>query len=131
MPPTATARELCCQAAGLSLLFGILLGDFVGGGAVVIAAKTILQTSYSREVETAADAYGVLLMARINADARALGRFPVANRGHHSSRTEILLDHPETRDRVAVIEAMSGSAPTRPPLDQADWAALKTICSSS
>jgi Zn-dependent protease with chaperone function len=119
------------QAAGLSLLFGILLGDFVGGGAVVIAAKTILQTSYSREVETAADAYGVLLMARINADARALGRFLSRIAGTTHPGPKILLDHPETRDRVAVIEAMSGSAPTRPPLDQADWAALKTICSSS
>ena len=38
------------QAAGLSFLFGMLLGDFVGGGAVVIAAKTVLQSSYSREV---------------------------------------------------------------------------------
>jgi hypothetical protein len=44
---------------------------------------------------------------------------------------KILLDHPETRDRVTVIEAMAGSAPTRPLLDQADWAALKSICSSS
>jgi len=31
------------QAGGLSFLFGMLLGDFVGGGAVVIAAKTVLQ----------------------------------------------------------------------------------------
>jgi len=46
----------------MSLLFGLLLGDFVGGGAVIIAAKTILQTSYSRDVETSADAYAVDLM---------------------------------------------------------------------
>jgi Zn-dependent protease with chaperone function len=36
------------QAAGLSFLFGMMLGDFVGGGAVVIAAKTVLRSSYSR-----------------------------------------------------------------------------------
>ena len=40
------------QGAGLSFLFGMLLGDFVGGGAVVFAAKTVLQSSYSREAET-------------------------------------------------------------------------------
>ena len=119
------------QAAGLSLLFGILLGDFVGGGAVVFAAKTILQTSYSREVETAADAYGVMLMTRIGGDARALGRFLLRIAGTTHPGPKILLDHPETRDRVTVIEAMAGSAPTRPLLDQADWAALKSICSSS
>ena len=47
------------QAAGLSFLFGMLLGDFVGGGAVVIGARAVLQSSYSREVEAAADRYGV------------------------------------------------------------------------
>ena len=76
------------QAAGLSLLFGMLLGDFVGGGAVVFAAKTILQTSYTRDVETAADAYGVTLMTKIGGDPRALGTFLVAHRGNHASRTE-------------------------------------------
>ena len=33
------------QTAGLSFLFGMLLGDFVGGGAVVIAATTLLKSS--------------------------------------------------------------------------------------
>ena len=33
------------QAAGLSLLFGMLLGDFGGGSAVVVAARTVLQSS--------------------------------------------------------------------------------------
>ncbi|MGZ5843627.1 MAG: M48 family metallopeptidase [Xanthobacteraceae bacterium] len=119
------------QAAGISLLFGILLGDFVGGGAVVFAAKTILQTRYSRDVENAADAYGVMLMTRISGDARALGRFLLRIAGTTHPGPKILLDHPETRDRVTMIEGMAGSAPTRPLLDQADWAALKSICSSS
>ena len=33
------------QTAGLSFLFGMMLGDFVGGGAVVIAARTVLKSS--------------------------------------------------------------------------------------
>jgi Peptidase family M48 len=41
------------QTAGLSFLFGMMLGDFVGGGAVVIAARTVLKSSYSRRVEAA------------------------------------------------------------------------------
>ena len=120
------------QAAGLSLLFGMLLGDFVGGGAVVFAAKTILQTSYSREVETAADAYGVMLMTRIGGDARALGRFLSRIAGTTHSGPKILLDHPETRDRVdrhrgdGGISADATACSIRP-----DWAALKSICSSS
>jgi hypothetical protein len=40
--------RLVLQSAGLSLLFGMLLGDFVGGGAVIIAGRAILQSNYSR-----------------------------------------------------------------------------------
>ncbi len=53
------------QSAGLSFLFGMLLGDFVGGTAVVIGARAVLQSSYSREVEAAADRYGLDLMGRL------------------------------------------------------------------
>jgi Zn-dependent protease with chaperone function len=117
------------EGAGLSLLFGILLGDFVGGGAVIFAAKTILQTRYSRAVESAADGYGVTLMSKIGGDPRALGTILTRIAGTTHPGPKILSDHPDTRDRVAVIEAMAGSGPRRPLLDQAEWAALKRICS--
>jgi predicted Zn-dependent protease len=115
------------QSAGLSFLFGMLLGDFVGGGAVVLSAKTLLKNRYSRDVENASDIYGVGLMNKIGGDPRALGRILLRIAGTHSG-PKLLLDHPETRDRVAAIEAVAGSAPSRPLLDQAEWAALKNIC---
>ena len=117
------------QGAGLSLLFGVLLGDFVGGGAVILAAKTILQTSYSREVESAADKYGVMLIAGIGGDPRALGTILMRVAGTTHPGPTILADHPDTRDRVAAIEAMATSGPRRALLDQTQWAALKTVCS--
>jgi peptidase M48-like protein len=119
------------QAAGLSLLFGMFLGDFVGGGAVVFAAKTILQTSYGREVETAADAYGTALMTRIGGDPRALGTVLQRIAGTTHPGPKILLDHPETRDRITAIEAMAKSGPRRQLLDPSEWAALKNICIGS
>jgi Zn-dependent protease with chaperone function len=117
------------EGAGLSVLFGMLLGDFVGGGAVIVAAKTLLQTRYSREVETAADGYGVTLMTKIGGDPRALGTILMRIAGSTHPGPKILADHPETRDRVAAIDAMAGSGPNRPLLDPAEWAALKAICS--
>ena len=117
------------EGAGLSLLFGMLLGDFVGGGAVIFAAKTLLQTSYSRAVEAAADGYGVVLMTKIGGDPRALGTILTRIAGSTHPGPKILADHPETRERVAAIEAMAGSGPRRALLDQAEWAALKAICS--
>ncbi len=119
------------QAAGLSLMFGMLLGDFVGGGAVVFAAKTILQTSYTRAVEAAADAYGVALMAKVGGDPRALGTILLRIAGTTHPGPKILIDHPETRDRVAAINAMAGPVERRPLLEPAEWAALKTVCSGA
>jgi Zn-dependent protease with chaperone function len=123
------------QTAGISFLFGMLLGDFVGGGAVVLAAKTILQTSYSRDVEGAADNYGVALMDKIGGDARALGKILSRIAGTTHPGPRILLDHPETVERVAAIEAMAGKGhevgPRRALLDRSEWAALKTICSGA
>jgi Zn-dependent protease with chaperone function len=116
------------EGAGLSLLFGMLLGDFVGGGAVVFAGKTILQTGYSRNVEAAADAYGVTLMSKIGGDPRALASMLTRIAGTTHPGPKILSDHPETRDRVAAIEALAASGARRPLLDQSEWAALKRIC---
>jgi predicted Zn-dependent protease len=116
------------QAAGLSFLFGMVLGDFVGGGAVIIAAKTILQTSYSRQVEAAADAYGVTLMMKMGGDPRALAAILLRIAGTTHPGPKLLIDHPETRDRVAAIEAMAKPGPRQALLTQSEWRALKSIC---
>jgi len=116
------------QGAGVALLFGMLLGDFVGGGAVVVAAKTLLRTSYSRDVEAAADRYGVVLVSKLGGDPRALAAILSRIDGGTHVGPKILADHPETRDRIIAIEAMATSTPRGPLLNQAEWAALKSIC---
>jgi Zn-dependent protease with chaperone function len=116
------------QAGGLSFLFGMLLGDFVGGGAVVIAAKTVLQSSYSRETESAADAYGAALMNRAGGNARSLATMLDKIGGATEPGMIILLDHPETKARIAAINAVAGAKSTTPFLDAKEWAALKRIC---
>jgi predicted Zn-dependent protease len=118
------------QAAGLSFLFGMVLGDFVGGGAVIFAARTILQMSYSRAVEAAADAYGVALMMKMGGDPRALAAILLRIAGTTHPGPKLLIDHPETRDRVTAIEAMAKPGPRRALLSEADWRALKSICGS-
>lgn len=120
------------QTAGISFLFGMLLGDFVGGGAVVIAAKTVLNSSYSREAEAAADRYAVGLMNTIGADGRALGAFLLRIEGSsHAGGPKILLDHPVARERVAAIEAASAPKAGTRLLEPAEWAALKRVCAGS
>jgi Zn-dependent protease with chaperone function len=116
------------QAAGLSFLFGMMLGDFVGGGAVVIAAKTVVRSSYSRRVEAAADIYSVSLMRKVGADPRALAVILARVTADKDEGIKILADHPDTKDRVIAIDAIAPAGPTTPLLGAADWAALKQIC---
>jgi Zn-dependent protease with chaperone function len=118
------------QSAGLSFLFGMLLGDFTGGGVVVIAARTVVQSAYSREVEAAADLYGVQLMSRIGGDARAFAAILERIAGAIEPGFKILLDHPQTKDRIAAVMAAIDAHPstTQPLLPPSEWAALKRIC---
>jgi Zn-dependent protease with chaperone function len=116
------------QAAGLSFMFGMLLGDFVGGGAVVIGARAVLQSSYSRDVESAADQYAVDLMGRAGGDPRALGTVLTRIAGAIHPGMEILRDHPDTQARVAVINTLATSQAAQPLLEPSEWQALKRIC---
>ncbi len=116
------------QAAGLSFLFGMILGDFTGGGVVVIAAQTLMKSAYSREVEQAADRFGVELVAAIGGDGRALGTILNRIAGEGESGIAILRDHPVTKDRIAHINAIATGRRGPPLLDAAEWAALKRIC---
>lgn len=118
------------QGAGLSFLFGMVLGDFVGGGAVVIAAKTVLQSSYTREAEASADRYGAELMKKAHGNAHALATMLDKIGGATEPGMKILLDHPETKARIAAINRIAADAATVPFLNAAEWAALKRICAS-
>jgi Zn-dependent protease with chaperone function len=116
------------QGAGLSFLFGMLLGDFVGGGAVVVAAKSVLRSSYSREVEAAADVYGVGLMQKAGGNGRALGAILARIGGATEPGMTILRDHPDTRARVAAIERLAPAAAGPTLLSAQEWTALRGIC---
>ena len=116
------------QAAGLSFLFGMMLGDFVGGGAVVIAAKTVLRSSYSRRAEASADTYSVVLMRKVGGDPRALAAILERVMADKDEGIKILADHPDTKDRIVAINAVAPAGATTPLLGAADWAALKQIC---
>ena len=54
----------------MSVLFGMLLGDFTGGGAAVMAAQVVLHSSNSRDKEAAADRFGAELVSRVGGEPR-------------------------------------------------------------
>jgi len=116
------------EGGGLSFLFGMLLGDFVGGGAVVFAAKTVLQSSYTREAESAADAYATDLLNKTGGDAHSLANILGRIGGATEPGMKILLNHPETKARVAAINNATAINARSPFLDTGEWTALKKIC---
>jgi Zn-dependent protease with chaperone function len=117
------------RAAGLSFLFGMLLGDFVGGGAVIIAAKAVMTSAYSRDAETAADLYSAELMSKVGGDPRALGVILTRITGSKDPSLTILLNHPVTKDRVAIINAATAGKSGGSLLTPAEWQALRRVCS--
>ena len=116
------------ETAGLSFLFGMLFGDFVGGGAMVVAARTVLQSSYTRDAEAAADAYGIALMNAVGGNSEALGTLLLRVDDLHEAGPAILRDHPQTAERVAAIRSLAKPGSGQPLLDGAQWLAVKNIC---
>jgi Zn-dependent protease with chaperone function len=116
------------QSAGLSFLFGMVLGDFVGGGAVIIAARSVLSSAYSREVEGDADMFGVALMKRIGRDGRALGVILDRIAGAIEPGVQVLADHPQTKARVVAINQIATPGAGVVLVDAAEWSSLKRIC---
>jgi Zn-dependent protease with chaperone function len=116
------------QSAGLSLVFGMLLGDFVGGAAVVVAAQLLLKASYSRRQESAADDFSVRTLQELDVNPRALATF--LDRVARTPRGwSIFFAHPSVPERVARINAMALPESGRKPLlTDAEWQALKRIC---
>ena len=106
----------------------MLLGDFVGGGAVVFAAKTVLQSSYTREAESAADAYATDLLNKTGGDAHSLANILDSIGGATEPGMKILLNHPETKARVAAINNSAAANARTPFLEAREWTALKKIC---
>ena len=116
------------ETGGLSVLFGLLLGDFTGGGAVVLTATKLLSLAYSREAELAADLFGAELMVKIGGDPRALGEFLLRLASDTKPTEHFLLDHPEAKVRAALIDRVPQRSPMKALLSAEEWSALKGMC---
>ncbi len=131
------------QASGASFLLGFALGDVVGGGAILVAARELTAARYSRKAESDADAYAVRLMRRTGGDPRAFGALlarlsgetPDADADEDAeektagrSALDYLSSHPQTAERRRAIDVLAGEGPTAPLMEAVAFSALKTIC---
>jgi Zn-dependent protease with chaperone function len=122
-----TARGVLSNA-GTAYLFGVVLGDFFGSGALFASANQVLGARHSRGQEVAADAYGVALMNKAGGNPHALAAFFDHLLRIAGDTTELLDDHPTNAERVAAVRAMPAVANPTPFLTPAEWQALKRVC---
>jgi predicted Zn-dependent protease len=125
--------RIALRSAGSIGVLGLLLGDFAGGAAVLFLTERLIQASYTREAEGAADAFahGTLIDARVRPDALAtFFETLVEESGESSGIVRHFLSHPDLGDRIAAARAAAGgqSVAYEASLSPADWQALRAIC---
>lgn len=117
------------HAGGTSFLVGLLFGDMSGSGALVIASRSLVDSSYSREVEGSADTFAIATMHRLGRSPRGMGELMFRVTGSQKKdRLSILASHPLTDDRLTRMRAEDGAATGQALLTASQWAALKAIC---
>jgi predicted Zn-dependent protease len=115
------------QTGGSSFLIGLLFGDVTGGGAVLLAARSMLDASYSREAETRADGFAITAMHGLGRSPRPMGEFLVRVTG--GGRFSTVIDsHPLSADRLDRMKKEDRPESGTPILSEQEWQALKQIC---
>lgn len=120
--------RLAFRSAGSAGIIALVLGDVTGGTVVGIVGEHMLSASYTREAESAADAFAYALLARTGVGTEGLAAFFERIEGMGGDVPEILSTHPASGSRADEARAAGGAA-ERPVLTDAEWQALKRICS--
>jgi Zn-dependent protease with chaperone function len=122
--------KMLIESGGMGFVLGTVLGDFAGATALLFASKMLVQASFSRDAESAADAYAIATM-------HALGRSPVPlgnllmrlTKNTSGGSAPTLLDsHPASPDRLASMQAAGVATTGAPILTEQQFTALKRIC---
>ncbi|WFU42089.1 M48 family metallopeptidase [Bradyrhizobium sp. CB82] len=114
---------------GTSFLIGLLFGDVTGSSAVIFASRSVVEASYSREAETAADSFAIDVMHALGRSPKPAAKlmFRITGKEGGSGFT-ILASHPLTEDRLARMSKEDRPASGEPLLTAEEWVALKGIC---
>jgi predicted Zn-dependent protease len=116
---------------GTSFLIGLLFGDVTGSSAVIFASRSVVEASYSREAETAADTFAIEIMHKLGRSPKPAAELMFRITGKEGGGlTSILASHPLTEDRLARMTKEDRPASGPPLLTDAEWQALKGICGS-
>lgn len=120
------------RSAGSIGVLGLLFGDFAGGAMVLFLTEQLIQASYSREAEAAADAFAHDVLRNADLPPGALGSMFERLRNMGGDPDGIVahfLSHPRLADRIeAATEANADFELANPSLTGNEWRALQNIC---
>ena len=120
------------QAGGSSFLIGLLFGDVTGSGALILAARTLIDSAHTREAETMADTFAGDVMLGLGRSPKPMGTLLFRITGNQRGESlRFLNSHPVTEDRLDALSARDEPARGAPLLTDAEWRALKGICAKT
>lgn len=117
---------------GTSFLIGLLFGDVTGSSAVIFASRSVVEASYSRDAEFAADTFAIEMMHALGRSPKPSAELMYRITGKEGGKgISILASHPLTEDRLARMTKEDKPTSGPPLLTTQEWKALKGICSGS
>jgi Zn-dependent protease with chaperone function len=121
-------REMIANG-GSGFLFGLLLGDVSGSGAVLMAGRALTSSAYSRHAEANADSYSASVMRGLGRSPRPMGEFLLRLTGKEKEGPVALLaSHPLSQDRLEALKKADAPITGAALLEAEEWSALKNIC---
>lgn len=126
------AMEGLISSAGTGALVGFILGDMTGISIAAGLGSTLIDTHFSREAESQADAYAAQVAGRMDFQPAALADLlnRVAEDDDFSKALALFSTHPLTGDRRLHLQALTRENPAglQSPFTAAEWNAIKTMC---
>ena len=124
--------RIALRAAGSAGLLSMFLGDFAGGGLIAVLSEQLLNAGYTRDAETAADAFAHQAMAQKGLSPHALSDFferLQESYGDADGVVAAFMSHPRFADRIAAADAAHGGDLEGEAFTADEWANLRSICS--
>ncbi len=114
-----------------SFLIGLLFGDVTGSSTIIFATRTLMSSSYSRDVEQSADTFAIDVMQGLGRPIKPMGELLFRVTGKQGENPlSILASHPLTEDRLKRMSEVQQASDGPPLLTPQEWTALKAICAS-
>lgn len=126
--------ETLVATSATGLLVGFVLGDMTGLSIASSIGAAVIDTRFSREAERQADAFAFAAAQRLGFDAGALGALleRIDTTDAAMSVFSLLSSHPMTAERLeALKQGNSAPGPTREVFTDAEWRAIKNMCTDS